>query len=140
VIKALAASAAGVIAMPYLARSATEKVLVGKSVGTLLAYTPIDVGLAQGFYQKRGLELDVSAFDGSARMHQALISGSVDVALGSGATMSDVGKGEPSLCIAQTLGPPADIAIIVPYDSPIKSVDQMRGTTSGVASTGSVTE
>ena len=139
-IKALAASVAGVIAMPYLARGATEKVVVGKSVGTLLAYTPIDVGLAQGFYQKRGLELDVMAFDGSARMHQALTAGSVDVALGSGATMSDVGKGEPSLCIAQTLGPPADIAIIVPYDSPIKTPDDMRGKTTAVASTGSVTE
>src|ERR1700744_1300280 len=92
VLKALAASTAGVIAMPYLARGATEKVTVGKSVATLLAYTPIDVGLAQGFYQKLGLELDVAAFDGSARLHQAMVAGSIDVALGSGATMSDVGK------------------------------------------------
>jgi NitT/TauT family transport system substrate-binding protein len=140
VIKALAASAAGVIAMPYLARGATEKVVVGKSISTLLAYTPIDVGLAHSFYQKRGLDLDVISFDGSARLHQAMVAGSVDVALGSGATMSDVGKGEPSLCIAETLGPPADIAIVVPYDSPIKTPDDMRGKTTGVASTGSVTE
>jgi len=38
------------------------------------------------------------------------------------------------------LGPPADIAIIVPYDSPIKTPDDMRGKVTGVASTGSVTE
>ena len=73
-------------------------------------------------------------------MHQAMVSGAIDIALGSGAAMSDVGKGEPSLCIAQTLGPPADIAIIVPYDSPIKTVDDMRGKVTGVASAGSVTE
>lgn len=142
VLKALAASAVAStsMAMPRLARAAPQKLVVGKSVATLLAYTPIDVGLANNFYQKHGLELEVVAFDGSARLHQAMVAGSIDIALGSGATMSDVGKGEPSLCIAQTLGPPADIAIIVPYDSPIKTPDDMRGKVTGVASAGSVTE
>jgi ABC-type nitrate/sulfonate/bicarbonate transport system substrate-binding protein len=143
ILKAMAATAAAsatTIAMPRLGRAAPQKLVVGKSVATLLAYTPIDVGLANDFYQKRGLELEVVSFNGAARMHQAIVSGAIDIALGSGATMSDVGKGEPSLCIAQTLGPPADIAIIVPYDSPIKSPDDMRGKVTGVASTGSVTE
>ena len=143
VLKAVAATAAigaGSIAMPRIGRAAPAKLVVGKSVSTLLAYTPIDVGLANDLYRKRGLELEVVSFNGSARMHQAMVSGAIDIALGSGATMSDVGKGEPSLCIAQTLGPPADIAIIVPYDSPIKTADDMRGKVTGVASTGSVTE
>jgi NitT/TauT family transport system substrate-binding protein len=143
VLKAMAASAvagSASIAMPNIGRAAPQKLVVGKSVATLLAYTPIDVGLANDLYQKRGLELEVVSFNGSARLHQAMVGGNIDIALGSGATMSDVGKGEPSLCIAQTLGPPADIAIIVPYDSPIKTVDDMRGKVSGVASAGSVTE
>jgi ABC-type nitrate/sulfonate/bicarbonate transport system substrate-binding protein len=143
ILKAVAATAAvgaGAIAMPRIGRAAPTKLVVGKSVSTLLAYTPIDVGLANDFYQQRGLELEVVSFNGAARMHQAIVSGAIDIALGSGATMSDVGKGEPSLCIAQTLGPPADIAIIVPYDSPIKTTDDMRGKVTGVASTGSVTE
>jgi len=80
------------------------------------------------------------SFNGAARLHQGMISGAVDIGLGSGAAMSDIGKGEPSLAIAQTLGPPADIAIVVPYESPIKTVDDMRGKVVGVASTGSVTE
>jgi NitT/TauT family transport system substrate-binding protein len=126
--------------MPHIGRAATQKLVVGKSIATLLAYTPIDFGLANNFYQKRGLELEVVTFNGAARMHQAIISGAIDIGLGSGAAMSDIGKGEPSLAIAQTLGPPADIAIVVPYDSPIKTVDDMRGKVVGVASTGSVTE
>jgi ABC-type nitrate/sulfonate/bicarbonate transport system substrate-binding protein len=143
VLKAVAATAAvgaASIAMPRIGRAAPAKLIVGKSVATLLAYTPIDVGLANNLYQKRGLELDVVSFNGAARMHQAIVSGAIDIALGSGATMANIGKGEPSLCIAQTLGPPADIAIIVPYDSPIKTPDDMRGKVTGVASTGSVTE
>jgi len=143
ILKAMAATAAtgaAAIAMPRIGRAAPKKLVVGKSVATLLAYTPIDVGLANDFYQKRGLELEVVSFNGAARMHQAIVSGNLDIALGSGATMSAVAKGEPSLCIAQTLGPPADVAIIVPYDSPIKTPDDMRGKVTGVASTGSVTE
>lgn len=140
VLKGLAATAAAGVAMPRLGRAASQKLVVGKSVSTLLAYTPIDVGLANNLYQKHGLELEVVAFEGSARLHQAMVAGSIDIALGSGATMSDVGKGEPSLCIAETLGPPADIAIIVPYNSPIKTPDDMRGKLTGVASAGSVTE
>ncbi len=139
VLRGLAASAAA-IAMPRIARAAPPKLVVGKSIATLLAYTPIDVGLANGFYKKHGVELQVVALNGSARLHQAMTAGSIDIALGSGATMSDVGKGEPSLCIAQTLGPPADIAIVVPYNSPIKTPDDMRGKVTGVASAGSVTE
>lgn len=140
VLKGLAASAAATLAMPYVARAANQKLVVGKSIATLLAYTPIDVGLANNLYAKHGIDLDVPAFDGSARLHQAMVSGSIDIALGSGATMSDVGKGEPSLCIADTLSPPADIAIIVPWDSPIKTPDDMKGRVTGVASAGSVTE
>jgi ABC-type nitrate/sulfonate/bicarbonate transport system substrate-binding protein len=139
VLGGLAASAAA-IAMPRIARAAPPKLVVGKSIATLLAYTPIDFGLANGFYEKHGVELDVVALNGSARLHQAMTAGSIDIALGSGATMSDIGKGEPSLCIAETLGPPADIAIIVPYNSPIKTPDDMRGKVTGVASAGSVTE
>ncbi len=143
VLKAMAATAAAgatSLAMPRIGRAAPQKLVVGKSIATLLAYTPIDVGLANNLYQKRGLELEVVSFNGAARMHQAIVSGAIDIALGSGASMSDVGKGEPSLCIAQTLGPPADIAIIVPFDSPIAKIDDMRGKVTGVASTGSVTE
>src|ERR1700721_505903 len=88
VLKALAASAAG-LALPRIARAATDKLVIGKSIATLLAYTPVDVGLANNIYQKHGLDLEVVSFDGSARLHQAMIAGSIDIALGSGATMSD---------------------------------------------------
>jgi NitT/TauT family transport system substrate-binding protein len=143
VLKAMAATAAAgatSIAMPRIGRAAPTKLVIGKSIPTLLAYTPIDFGLANNLYQKRGLDLEIVSFNGAARMNQAIVAGAIDIGLGSGASMSDIGKGEPALCIAQTLGPPADIAIVVPYDSPIKTLDDMRGKIVGVASIGSVTE
>ena len=65
VLKALATSAA-LLGMPHLSRAATQKLTVAKSISDLMAYTPIDVGLAKGIYEKHGIELDVITFTGSA--------------------------------------------------------------------------
>lgn len=138
VLQGLAASAA-LIASPAVVRAA-EKLTVAKSIADSLAYTPIDIGLAKGIYQKHGLELDVVSFSGSAGMHQAMAAGSLDIALGSGSTMVDVFKGEPSLCIAQTLGPPVDLVILVSADSPLKTTSDLKGKTVGVATVGSPTQ
>ena len=42
--------------------------------------------------------------------------------------------------MAQTLGPPVELSVIVPFDSPIQATDGLKGKTIGVASTGSPTE
>ena len=139
VLKGLAASAA-LLAAPRISCGAAAKLTVAKSISDLLAYTPIDVGLAKGLFQKHGVELDVIAFSGSAGMHQAMTAGALDIALGSGSTMVNIVKGEPAICMAQTLGPPVELSIMVPYDSPIQTTDDLRGKTLGVASTGSPTE
>ncbi len=139
VLQGLAASAA-LLGAPRLSRGATTKLTVAKSIAALLAYTPIDVGVAKGIFQKHGVELDVIAFSGSAGMHQAMTSGALDIALGSGSTMVNITKGEPAICIAQTLGPPVELSIMVPYDSPIQTTDDLHGKTVGVATTGSPTE
>ena len=77
VLKGLAATAAASLALPSLAHAANKKLTVGKSVSTLLAYTPIDIGLANNLYQKRGLDLEVVSFEGSAHLHQAMVAGSI---------------------------------------------------------------
>ena len=138
-LQGLAAGAA-LIAAPAIVRAAPAKLTVAKSIADALPYTPIDVGLAKGMYQKYGLELDVVSFAGSAGMHQAMTAGSLDIELGSGSTMVDVFKGEPSLCIAQTLGPPVDLVILVGADSPLKTTDDLKGKTVGVATAGSPTQ
>lgn len=134
------AAAAAFIAAPSISRGAARKLTIAKSIPNLMAYTPIDVGLAKGIYAKHELEIEAIAFSGSAGMHQAMTAGALDIALGSGSTMVNIVKGEPDICIAQTLGPPVELSIIVPYDSPIRSTDDLKGKNIGVASTGSPTE
>jgi NitT/TauT family transport system substrate-binding protein len=135
-----AAAAVSLVAAPRLSRGATTTLKVAKSIPDLMAYTPLDVALAKGFFAKRNVEIDGIAFSGSAGMHQAMTAGALDIALGSGSTMVNIAKGEPSICIAEVLGPPAELSIIVPYDSPIQKTDDLKGKTFGVASTGSPTE
>jgi NitT/TauT family transport system substrate-binding protein len=139
VLKGIAATAA-LLAAPRISRGAAAKLTVAKSIADLLAYTPIDVGIAKGFFDRHGVALDVITFNGSAGMHQAMTAGALDIALGSGSTMVNIVKGEPAICMAQTLGPPVELSIIVRYDSPIQFTDDLKGKTIGVASTGSPTE
>ena len=120
--------------------AAPETIRVGKSLRGVLAYSPVDIGIAQGFFQKAGVTLDPITFNGSSKMHSAMVGGAIDIGLGSGSTMIDVLKGEPSLCVAQTLGPPVELGILVPFDSPIRSVDDLKGKTIGVATIGSPTD
>lgn len=127
-------------AFPTPIRAASPPLRVAKSVTGVFAYSPIDVGLAKGFYKKNGVDLDVLTFNGAAKQQEAMIGGALDIMLGSGTTLITILKGEPTMCVAETLGPPYELAIMVPYDSPVKTVDDLKGKTFGVATTGSVTE
>jgi len=119
---------------------AADKLRVGKSPAYLFSYVPVDVGIAQGFFQSRGLDLDVVAFEGAAKMDMALTADSIDIALGSPMEMAGIEKGMPAVAIATIAHPIRELSVIVPADSPIKSVDELRGKSMGIATMGSITQ
>jgi len=120
--------------------AAADHLQIGRSPGFLFAYTPVDVGLAKGFYQKRGLDLGITDFQGAAKMDMALTADSIDVALGSPMEMAGIEKGMPAVAIAAIAHPVRELSIIVPADSPIQSLDQLRGKSIGIATMGSITQ
>jgi ABC-type nitrate/sulfonate/bicarbonate transport system substrate-binding protein len=77
---------------------------------------------------------------GEARMQQALTAGSLDIGLAgsSGAALS--AKGAPVLAIAVFLNQPANFAVVVLNDSPIKSVADLKGKSLSGATTGGLPE
>jgi ABC-type nitrate/sulfonate/bicarbonate transport system substrate-binding protein len=119
---------------------AADVLRVGKSPGFLFAYVPVDVGLAKGMFQKRSLELEIVDFEGASKMDMALTADSIDLALGSPMEMAAIEKGMPALAIAAIAHPIRELAIIVPADSPITSLDGLRGKSIGIASVGSITQ
>jgi NitT/TauT family transport system substrate-binding protein len=119
--------------------SAADKIRVGKAVAHVFSFVPLDVGMEKGFFAKRNLEVENIAFAGSARLHQGLISDSIDIGLGSGPELNFLAKGEPTTAVANLAGPPLGLGVIVPYDSPIKSIADLKGKNIGISTAGGLT-
>ncbi|MFL4985550.1 MAG: ABC transporter substrate-binding protein [Xanthobacteraceae bacterium] len=122
------------------AAHALDKVKLGKAVPNSFAFAVADVGAEAKIFEQEGIELELSAFRGDAQMQQALTAGSIDVGLGSGPGMGFRVKGVPAVAVAAMYGPPANLALLVPANSPIKSVGDLKGKRIGVTTAGSLTD
>ena len=93
-----------------------------------------------GIFKKHGLDLTIVDFTGGSKMTQAMVAGSIDIGVGAGTEMAFVAKGAPMTAICETAGPPSFLSIGVPWDSPIRSLDQLKGKRIGVSTAGSLTD
>lgn len=119
---------------------AADRLNVGKSPGYLFAYVPLDVGLAEGFFQKRQIEINEISFEGASKMEQGIVTGAIDIALGSPMELAAEAKGMPSVGIAVIAEPMTEFIVMVPYNSPARTLDDLKGKTFGIATVGSITE
>src|SRR5215216_243875 len=134
------ALALAAIVVSTAAAHALDKVKVGKAVPNSFAFAGIEVGIAAKMFEQEGLELEISAFRGDAQLQQALTAGSIDIGFGSGPGMGFRVKGVPAVAVAAMYGPPANLALLVPANSPIKSVGDLKGKRIGVTTAGSLTD
>ena len=128
------------IALWMAPASAAEELRVGKAVAFAWTFTPLDVGIQTGIFAKHGLEIEASAFNGDAKMQQGLTSDSIDVGIGGGPGMAFMVKGAPAKAVGAMAGIPRNMAVMVGYDSPTKTVDDLKGKKLGVTTAGSLTE
>src|SRR5258707_10931937 len=122
------------------AARANEQIHVGKAQGTAWTFLPVDIGIAQGFFAKQGLDIDSADLGGDAKVQQALAAGSIDFGLGSGPGMAFVAKGSPAIGVAAFAGPPRNISAIVLEDSPIKTIADLKGKLIAVSTVGSLSD
>jgi ABC-type nitrate/sulfonate/bicarbonate transport system substrate-binding protein len=113
--------------------SAEDMLRAAKSSPESFSFVPLDVGVGAGIFKKNGIDLQIIGFSGGTKMHQALAANTVDVAFGSGPQMILTLKGAPMKAVAEMAGAPINFAVIVPYDSPIKSLDELKGKKIGVS-------
>src|SRR5262245_49955177 len=92
---------------------AADTIRVGKSVPIAWTFTPLDIGVEIGIWDKHGLKLDITSFGGDAKVQQALAANGVDFALGSGPGMGFAAKGVPAKAVAAFAGPPYSISIVI---------------------------
>jgi len=63
---------------------AAEIVHVGKSLGTLWTFLPVDVGKAEGIFDRYGISLEIDDLGNGNKLQQGLASDSLDFGLGAG--------------------------------------------------------
>lgn len=131
-----AAGLAG-LALARGARAATT-LRVAKANAHAMSFTPVDVGMSKGFFP--GLDIEIVDFNGAAKAMQGLISGAVDIYLGGGSDFAFAAKGVPITAVAALAGPPLLLCLVVRPDSPIKTLDDLKGKKVQVSTAGSTAE
>jgi NitT/TauT family transport system substrate-binding protein len=126
------------IALPTPAAS-QETLRAGKAVPEAFAFIPLDVGVQNGIFKKHGLDVEITAFGGGARLQQAMAADSIDIGLGSGPEMAYIEKGVPVKAVAMVVGPPIYLVLLVRPDSPMKAIADLKGRKVNVSSARSLT-
>src|ERR1700692_297728 len=121
------------------AASAQTTLRLGQAQANQFGFISADIGVATRIFKKHGIDLDISAFAGDAKMVQALTAGSLDIALGGSPSFSAIVKGAPMKAVAVFSGAPNIIMLTVLKDGPFKTVDDIKGHTVSVSSAGSLT-
>jgi ABC-type nitrate/sulfonate/bicarbonate transport system substrate-binding protein len=118
---------------PASAWSDPDTLRVAKSSPESFSFVPLDVGIEAGIFKKNNLDVQIIGFSGGTKMHQALAANSIDIAFGSGPQMILTDKGAPMIAVAEMAGAPLVFAVIVPYDSPVRTLDDLKGKKIGVS-------
>jgi ABC-type nitrate/sulfonate/bicarbonate transport system substrate-binding protein len=132
----VAAVTCGATTLPALA---LDKLRVGKS-GPPMILTLVELGTEAGIWKDLGLEVEGMMFGGEAPTIQALIANSIDLGFGSGPGLAYPVKGVPATAIAAVSGAPFNLVLSVRTDTKLKSLDDLKGKTVGVTSSGSLTD
>jgi NitT/TauT family transport system substrate-binding protein len=125
------------VAMPAAAETT---ITVGKASPTSDAIIPVNVGTELGIFKKHGLDVTIVELAGGSKMAQAVAAGSVDIGDGAGSEMAFVAKGAPMIAVCETTAPAPFLSVGVIWDSPIKSVDDLKGKLIGVSNSGSFSD
>jgi len=126
-----------VLAAAPLARAETK--LVVAKVADDFALTMGDFGKSQGIFKKHGLDVDFPLIT-PAKMVQAMLAGSVDMAMAGGNTILFAAKGAPIKAVAALDGPPKMLVLSVAANSKIKTPDDLKGKTVAISNKGSLTD
>jgi ABC-type nitrate/sulfonate/bicarbonate transport system substrate-binding protein len=99
----------------------------------------VELGQRSGILRKRGIDVEILYTQGGPEAHQAVISGSMDIACGGGieSAIGGFSKGAPLRIIGSAMIGSPDTYWFVPANSPIKSLKDAAGKTISYSQAGS---
>jgi NitT/TauT family transport system substrate-binding protein len=116
------------------------KLRVGNPSVQSFSFLPLRIGVAHGLFARYGIDIEEVTLNGSAKLHQAMAAGSLDIGLGSGTDLIFLVKGVPEIAVASMAGPPLLLGVVVPYDSPARTADDLKGKRIGISTVNSLTQ
>jgi ABC-type nitrate/sulfonate/bicarbonate transport system substrate-binding protein len=128
-----------IVAMGSPANAAPEKLRIGTPEAVGFNFYMLDAGIDLGVYRKLDLDIERIDVEGGAKLHQAMASGALDIALGGGTDLLFVAKGSPEKAVAVLGTAPSNLAVLVTGDSPIKTIADLKGKKIGATTVGSLT-
>lgn len=134
------AVAAAVTVLASGPANAADRLRVAKGASRAYSFMLLDVGIEAGIFKKHDLDIDESSIDGGARLHQAMVAHSIDIALGAGTDIGFIAKGSPEKGVGVLATEPLNMALIVRADEPLKTMQDLKGKKIGVTSVGSLTD
>ena len=142
-MKSIPSLALGMIAALAITSSALAQDTLRLAVGQRRLWdTSIsDVGQRAGIFKKHGLNLEILYTQGSGETQQAVIAGSVEIAVSVGimGVLSAYSKGAPVRIIGSEMTGAGDLYWYVKADSPIKTLRDCNGKTVAYSTNGSST-
>ncbi|HKT19020.1 MAG TPA: ABC transporter substrate-binding protein [Stellaceae bacterium] len=119
---------------------AATTIRVGNSSATAFNFMPLALGIERGTFAKNGLDVQVVDLGGASKIYQAMIAGSIDMSLAAGTDIPFIMKGVPETGVGAIAITPALLGIVVPWNSPIHSLADLKGKKVGFSTVGSLTQ
>jgi ABC-type nitrate/sulfonate/bicarbonate transport system substrate-binding protein len=119
--------------------AAPDKLRIGTPEAVGFNFYMLDAGIDLGIFRKYDLDIERIDVEGGAKLHQAMAAGSLDIALGGGTDLLFVAKGSPEKAVAVLGTAPANLAVLVRGDSPIKTIEDLKGKKVAATTVGSLT-
>jgi ABC-type nitrate/sulfonate/bicarbonate transport system substrate-binding protein len=120
--------------------AAAAAIKVGNSSAQAFNFLPLALGIQEKFFAANGVDVTEIDLGGSAKLHQAMTAGALDLGLGAGTDIAFLVKGAPETAVGAIAITPALFGVIVPYDSPIRQLGDLKGKRIGISTVGSLTQ
>ena len=130
----------GIAAFNTVPVHANSAIKVGNSSAQAFNFLPLGIGIEQKVYEKNGVDVTEIDLGGSAKLHQAMTAGAIDLGLGAGTDIAFLVKGAPETAVGAIAITPALFGVIVQYDSPIKKLSDLKEKRIGISTVGSLTQ
>jgi NitT/TauT family transport system substrate-binding protein len=128
-----------VVALIGITPAQADSLRAGTPAEANFTFLPLRIGVDHGAFKTYDLDVEVTDFGGGAKLQQAFAAGALDVAVSAGTDMAFIAKGAPVMAIAN-MGNRPMLGLVTAYDSPLKTVDDIKGKKVGVTTVGSLTE